>query len=56
MGAVYKGRLELDKVVGIRHDLGQRITKVPVKKPVSLPTSKKSMKLARNTTKDGKQF
>lgn len=56
MGAVYKGRLELEKITGIRNDLGQRITKVPVKKPNTFPTPQKSTKTNRNVTKDGKQY
>jgi hypothetical protein len=28
-GAVYSGSLKLDRVVGIRHDLGQRMINVP---------------------------
>jgi hypothetical protein len=35
-----KPNLQLDKITGIRHDLGQRMTYVPVKKEKKLPYQK----------------
>ena len=52
--AVYKGVLKLDKVVGIRHDLGQRMTYVPVKNPYKNDPPA-AMKSVANITKDGKK-
>jgi hypothetical protein len=51
--AVYnQGTLKLDRVTGIRHDRGQRMTYVPVKNPyVNEPP--KAMKAVANVTKDG---
>jgi hypothetical protein len=43
-----KPNLQLDKITGIRHDLGQRMTYVPVKKEKKLPYQKKSMKTSAN--------
>jgi hypothetical protein len=52
--AVYDGVLKLDKVTGIRHDKGQRMTYVPVKNPyVNDPPA--AMKKVANITKDGKK-
>ena len=48
-----KQNLKLDKITGIRHDLGQKITYVPVKKENKLQTQTKSMKTSGNT-KQGK--
>jgi hypothetical protein len=45
--------LQLDKITGIRHDLGQRMTYVPVKKEQKIPYQKKSMKTKANI-KEGK--
>lgn len=55
MVAVYKGSLNLNKVTGIRHDKGQRMTYVPVKKETKLPTVNKSMKTKPNT-KNGAKY
>jgi hypothetical protein len=44
----YKGSLTLDRITGIRHDKGQRMTYVPVKKENKFPTSRKSMKTTPN--------
>ena len=56
MVAVYSGSLELDKVTGIRHDLGQKMTKVKVKKPYKCPTPPKSVKLRPGKTRNGEQY
>ena len=48
-----KQNLQLNKITGIRHDLGQKITYVPVKKDNKLPITSKSMKSSENT-KQGK--
>jgi hypothetical protein len=45
--------LQLEKITGIRHDLGQRMTYVPVKKENKIPYQKKSMKNSANV-KEGK--
>lgn len=50
--AVYKGTLKLDRVVGIRHDKGQRMTYVPVKNPYKNDPPA-AMKTVANVTKDG---
>jgi len=57
MGAVYKGSLNLDKVVGIRHDKGQKATNIKslLKRDTSLPRQKTSMKQIENVTPDGLQ-
>lgn len=51
--AVYSGTLKLDRVTGIRHDKGQRMTYVPVKPSTDLPQPPKSMKTVPNVTSDG---
>jgi hypothetical protein len=51
--AVYSGTLKLDKVTGIRHDRGQRMTYVPVKPSGELPQPPKGMKTVPNVTSDG---
>lgn len=56
MPKIYKGSLKLDKVEGIRHDLGRRATIVPLKKDTSLPQPTKIFKNKQNITKDGKRF
>jgi len=48
-----KKNLQLDKITGIRHDLGQKITYVPVIKEKKVPIQNKSMKTSENT-KQGK--
>ena len=55
--AVYSGKLTLDKVTGIRHDLGQRATPIRslVKPDKSLPKPNKSMKTTENTFR-GKKY
>lgn len=53
MGGLYQGTLKLDRVTGIRHDKGQRMTYVPVKKDDKLTEVKKSMKTTSNVTSDG---
>ena len=55
MAAVYKGKLTLDKVTGIRHDKNQKITYVPVKKNSTLPNTSKSMKTTPNE-KNGAKY
>jgi hypothetical protein len=52
-GAVYSGSLKLDRVTGIRHDLGQRMTYVPVKKESKLEQPPRAMKTSSNITNDG---
>jgi len=51
----YSGKLVLDKIVGIRHDLGQRATPIRslVKPDTLLPVPLKSMKTVANVTTDG---
>lgn len=54
MGGLYKGTLKLDRVTGIRHDKGQFMSYVPVKKDTSkLKESPKGMKTTPNVTSDG---
>ena len=54
MGGLYKGTLKLDCVTGIRHDKGQFMSYVPVKKDTSkLKESPKGMKTTPNVTSDG---
>lgn len=52
-GAVYSGSLKLDRIVGIRNDLGRPMTYVPTAnvKPVEQPP--KAMKTEPNITSDG---
>jgi hypothetical protein len=45
----YKGSLSLEKVTGIRHDLGQRMTNVKLKESTKLPYTTKSMKTSEST-------
>lgn len=54
-GAVYSGSLKLDRVIGIRHDKGQRVTPIKslVKPDTSLPQPPKAMKTIANVTSDG---
>jgi hypothetical protein len=51
--AVYSGTLKLDRVVGIRHDRGQRMTYVPVKNVNQVEQPPKAMKTVPNVTSDG---
>jgi len=51
----YTGRLNLDKITGIRHDKGQRMTYVPVKSSTQFPSKTKSMKTSPNT-KNGAKY
>jgi|MDTB01.2.fsa_nt_gb hypothetical protein len=44
-----KKNLQLDKITGIRHDLGQKMTYVPVVKEKKFPYKTKSMKTTENT-------
>lgn len=54
MGGLYQGTLKLDRVTGIRHDKGQYMTYVPVKKDTTkLQQLPKGMKTTTNVTKDG---
>lgn len=54
MGGLYQGTLKLDRVTGIRHDKGQYMTYVPVKKDTTkLQQLPKGMKTTANVTKDG---
>ena len=52
---VYKGSLKLDKIVGIRHDRGQRATPIQslIKEDNTLPELPKSKKTVANFTSDG---
>lgn len=54
-GAVYSGSLKLDRITGIRHDLGQRATPIKslVKPNTDLPQPPKAMKTTPNVTSDG---
>lgn len=54
-GAVYSGSLKLDRVVGIRHDKGQRATPIKslVKPDTEFKQPQKSMKTVANVTNDG---
>jgi len=56
-GAVYSGKLELDRVVGVRHDLNQRTipAKNLFKKDTSFKPAEKSMKTTENTYR-GKKY
>jgi hypothetical protein len=51
----YSGKLVLDKITGIRHDKGQRMTPIKslVKPDKSLPIPQRSMKTVANVTSDG---
>jgi hypothetical protein len=51
----YSGKLVLDKIVGIRHDLGQRATPIQrlVKPDTALPVLSKGIKTVANVTTDG---
>ena len=54
MGGLYQGSLKLDRVTGIRHDKGQFMSYVPVKKDTTkLQESPKGMKTTSNVTTDG---
>jgi hypothetical protein len=54
MAGLYSGSLKLDRVTGIRHDKGQYMTYVPVKKDTTkLQESPKGMKITPNVTSDG---
>jgi hypothetical protein len=52
-GAVYSGSLKLDRVVGIRHDLGQRMINVPTVNVKQVEQPPKAMKTVPNITSDG---
>jgi len=56
MAAYRQGTLKLDRVTGIRHDLGQRMTYVPVKKEKKLPTVEKSRKASSNIKQNKWKF
>jgi len=52
MAGLYSGSLKLDRVTGIRHDKGQYMTYVPVKKDTTkLQESPKGMKHFEQTWK-----
>ena len=56
MAAVYKGKLELEKITGIRHDRGQRMSYIPVKQNTTkLPTPEKSIKRT-SQTRNGEKY
>ena len=52
---VFRGSLKLDKIVGIRHDKGQRATPIKslFKEDKTLPELTKSRKTVANVTSDG---
>lgn len=54
-GALYKGSLKLDRVVGVRPDKGQRMTPIKslAKPNTDLPQPPKSMMNVLNVTSDG---
>jgi len=56
-GAVYSGKLKLDKIVGIRPDKQQRATPIQdlVKPNTELPVVPKAMKTTPNT-KNGAKY
>jgi len=58
MAAVYKGKLELDRIVGIRHDKGQYKTAIQsiIKPDKTLPKVKPSMKTGLNQTPNGEKY
>lgn len=51
-----KPNLQLDKITGIRHDLGQKMTVVPVKQENKFPFQNKSMKTSENTKQNKWKF
>lgn len=55
MTALYQGSLKLDKVTGIRHDKGQRVTPIQslIKPDTSFQQPPKAMKTSPNVTTDG---
>ena len=53
MAGLYQGSLKLDRVTGIRHDKGQYMTYVPVKKDDKLAEVKRASKNTSNVTGDG---
>ena len=53
MAAVYKGSLNLDKVVGVRKDNGKSYTMIKPKPSTKLPIGNRSMKTESNITSDG---
>jgi hypothetical protein len=53
MAGLYQGSLKLDRVTGIRHDKGQRMTYVPVKNVTQVEQPPKGMKTVPNITLDG---
>ena len=56
MAAAYKGKLALEKITGIRHDRGQRMSMIPVKQNTTkLPTTTKSRKTS-SQTRNGEKY
>jgi len=55
MVAIYKGSLELDKIVGVRPDNGRKFSQVTVKPSDKLPEVTKSKKTTENTTQGWKK-
>lgn len=53
MAAFYQGSLKLDRITGIRNDLNQRMTYVPVKKEEKVQEPPRAMKTTPNVTSDG---
>lgn len=53
MVAVYKGSLNLNKVVGARVDKNQTFTQIKLKPSTDLPIGERSRKENANTTRDG---
>lgn len=58
MAAVYKGKLELDRIVGVRHDKGQKLTPIQqvIKPSTELPKVQRSTKTTPTTTQNGEKY
>jgi len=54
----YKGSLDLEKIVGVRHDLNQKMWQVKVKKERDIRNdqAERSRKVRANYTKNGEQY
>ena len=55
MAGLYQGSLKLDRVTGIRHDKGQRMTPIQslIKPDTTFQQPPKAMKISPNVTGDG---
>jgi hypothetical protein len=56
MAGVFKGSLTLNKITGIRHDKGQRMTYVPVKKTKEITAPVKSIKKTSPKGRKGETY